>query len=875
MMPPMVRLLRSVVLLVLLVFAASSAGCGSSDSDARGDVIEYELFSSTRQLGEEDLAAIVRSDEDGTIVFSAETPALEGIAIGQVLLGGSSPKTPAGLLRVVGDVARTDEGIVLRTVAAPLQVAFRKLHVRLHRSVDAADAQEEIITDSAPLVLRPQLSLGKGTTKGEHTYEVILFDGDGDPTTTNDQVKVDAKFGGGFSYELSIDVNWGAIFDLPGAVERCLESFTKILSGEVPSCTVAELLPEVKMTFDVTPFVDLDVNAVGAATLEFEREFQIATIPLAPLVLGPLVFTPSVDILATIEGGASARFEAGAYAHAKLDTSLAVSSKNPGAPKFETPELKDLDVGLRPPKVDLHAKAKASIGARLNLSLYDMVGPNATARAVARIEADPSKDPCFILNFGFELLFGVRITSPDLLGIGHITFADWQSKPLRLFDKDVARGSCETPPEPPHAPGSGPTSKTFQAPPFEPWAKSLGGRVDGTSAATFSFLGAPDLVPTIDGRWIAAGPFARALHKIDDLGASTWTSKLALADHRLSSLASVPTGDAGIMALLRAEHTFAFALAKTGQSGALAWARGYEAPSDCVPEPTSLVRDEGPGFLVFGWCRATEKGFFARVNANGDLVRARTFEDGDARVLPAAATRVEGDTVLTGRLRGASGSEQVFVTRLDAEDRPKSSLAFGCPERVAIEPTAIVPSEGGGVTVVGSANGPGFVARVRKDGTLGFARFPNLGIGASDEFIVTSVAELPATGLVIGAATRDVLESQHGSVVLAGLDGGGSTRWARRYAPSGGARSLAWPAVRLTDDGGALVTALAGSSDDQGGELFAMKVHAKDGFLGEGTALSSAPVNLRDLSCQTSTRPFAPQTNDFAMKAAPISLRRE
>src|SRR5690606_39374587 len=63
-------------------------------------------------------------------------------------------------------------------------------------------------------------------------------------------------------------------------------------------------------------------------------------------------------------------------------------------------------------------------------------------------------------------------------------------------------------------------------------------------------FGSPELVPSIDGRYVAAGAFASGLHKIDVDGALTWTSALAAGDRVLHSLRSVPTSDAGLMALL-------------------------------------------------------------------------------------------------------------------------------------------------------------------------------------------------------------------------------------------------------------------------------------------------------------------------------------
>ena len=109
-------------------------------------------------------------------------------------------------------------------------------------------------------------------------------------------------------------------------------------------------------------------------------------------------------------------------------------------------------------------------------------------------------------------------------------------------------------------------------------------------------------------------------------------------------------------------------------------------------------------------------------------------------------------------------------------------------------------------------------------------------------------------------------------MILAGVDSGGRTIWSNRYAvPS---RALALPALVLTDDGGVLVTAVAGPADGREGDLFAMKLHAKDGNLGSATAVTSTPVVLADYVCEVATRPFAPHTNDLAVTASSIVLER-
>jgi hypothetical protein len=874
-------------LLVLCV-----AACGSDDDDTTSkpttqqpaDEISFELFASTKQLSEADLALVTNIEPAGRITFASEPPGLAGVAEGTIFIGGITPKTPQGLLRFVTGVDRSNGGFALQTTAAPLQAAFKKLHAKAQRKgepfVPGLPPME--VKDVSPLSIRPQFSIAKGTGGVTQSYDIVIFDGDGDVGTTNDQVKVEATFGGGFVYEVALDIDWGFVDRLPETVSECIKAVAKIVTGQKPTCNPTDLLPEAKVSFRADPFLTLDAKASGAASLMYEKDIEVGVINLPPFALGPLVFTPAVDIIAHVEGGASARFEVGAHARADFKSSVVVSSKNAGRPVFNPPSLDDFDVRADKPVLDLHAKAEVSVGARLNAPLYGVAGPYATLSGVARINASPFENPCFKVTLGIETELGVRITTPRLPGIGYLTIADASTGPISLIDKEVASGACTIPPDPPRPPGGGPTPTTLQQPAFTPWAKVIGGAdIDGVAAASISSFGWPDLTPSIDGRYLLAGESALALHKIDRDGNATWLTRLgepppAPLTRRNRVLRAVPATNGEILALLRPENTSAFALAKIGQSGALDWSREYISPGAdaCDPIVTGLFKDPGRGYVVIGQCRPN-RGFIVRVDEAGEVVRARVLAEAGSRLAKptVATTTTDGEFVIVGEVAVDGDLEWTFVSRLDADDRPTgASTAFRCPERIVAQPTAVIPAEQGGITVVGTANGLGMIARVRKDNSLGFVKYPNIGVGVASSMVVTSVQELSTTGMVIGANAGNVSQAPTHWVMLAGLDSGGSTLWARRYFLP--ADPITFPSLRLTDDGGIFVSAISSSMNGQVGTAYAMKVFAKDGFLGEGQPLTSESVTVSDFTCATATRAFSPTVTDFALTSQPSTIKR-
>jgi hypothetical protein len=359
--------------LTLLALVMTTA-CGGGQLK---DELEVVPFPSTHILQASELEGLTPGIA-GRLTFGVLPPSLAAIKPGEVIVAGLSASTPRGLLRIVTDVRTTTSGTTLDTLEAPVQLAFRKLHVKASRKTSELSAFQT----SARGLRASGLGGSESTTA---SLDVIVFDGDGDPSTTNDQVVLHGDLGGGFDYQFSLDVDWGGISELPDAVSKCVATLLKAVVGETPDCSLDALLPEAKVTFDVDPRISAGVELKGAAVLSYEKDIDLLHINEPPLVFGPLVFFPVIDITARIEGEASSIFSAGLHGGVKFKSSVAISSKHQGQPQFTPPSLESTDFSADPPEVALHARAKAGIGARLNLLLYAVTGPYVTARVYGAV----------------------------------------------------------------------------------------------------------------------------------------------------------------------------------------------------------------------------------------------------------------------------------------------------------------------------------------------------------------------------------------------------------------------------------------------------------------------------------------------------------
>ncbi|MEI9952230.1 MAG: hypothetical protein WDO74_25395 [Pseudomonadota bacterium] len=729
------------------------------------------------------------------------------------------------------------------------------------------------VANLSPLSLAPQFSIA-GDLGDRQNYQVVVFDGDGNTDTTNDQVLIDTTLGGGFRYALSIDMDWGAVDRLPQALEKCLLEAASVLIGKPPSCLIADLMPELTLGLEVSPHLEAAVAVSGSASVGFEKNFDIGTITLTPFAVGPLVFVPNADIIATISGQASARFSANAHANVEATTKVTLSSNSEHS-SFVPFALKKVDADAETPEVDLYAEASAKAGVRLVLALYGVIGPYAQVSAGVTLIANPIEDPCWDLHVGLDTQFGVIVKTPSLPVIGAYTFLDWNTGAISLYDQSITHGSCDVTAEGAHPPpGGGPSAVTLQKPLFEPWAKLLDLPAEGADLESVFALptGFPSLTASVDGRYIAGGAGAQGLVKFDLDGTPIWQRGfLNDAGKALTSVASVASLDAGLLTLYRAGLFGPFVIAKHSQAGALLHARRVDFPDDCGASAQAMAADPLGGALLVGECSGNHSAWLVRFDRELNLSDSREIGDSDpnsVRLTPTTLTRQGDEWVLTGELvrTGETAGALGFFLRIGQDLEPTVNTAYACPERLSFYPTAAIPSAAGSITLVGDASGLGFVARVKADGSLGFVRFPNLGGGIQNGFSPNSVVELPTTGLVL-ASTVSGEGDNPTDIILLGLDGNGRTMWGREYFLQGasGLRAIGWPSALLTDDGGLLLTATAGPEGKSTGELLAMKVFARDGSLPDDSLVSNSAIKPKESEIDVEPRRFEPTVKALAI----------
>jgi len=322
--------------------------------------------------------------EPGTsaLVFESATPEVRRLSRGDVVVAGVSPSTPRGLLRRVTGVERRGGRLVVETAPGALEDVFWSARIR-HRArmlaSDIAVARPQVeglvVPDAATQAWSP------GPIEFE-LLDVVLFDADGDPATTSDQVRATGTLGAEPSFDLDVDVAWGRVRRL-------------------------------QFTNTTRLYATLALDAQAAAS--FSRTLTVATVQFAPVTVMvgpvPLVLTPVLDVHVGASGSVSAEIRTSVTAATNVVAGL-VYEDDRWRGFADLPDgLEDIDLEWSPPEVTGSAEVEVLAGPQLTVLLYDIGGPYASVYGYADAWA-ALQPPAWTLDLGLRGNLGVAVRTP-------------------------------------------------------------------------------------------------------------------------------------------------------------------------------------------------------------------------------------------------------------------------------------------------------------------------------------------------------------------------------------------------------------------------------------------------------------------------------
>lgn len=342
----------------------------------------FVIPDTTKILDEEILDSIVDISEDGaTYVFAPETEriseALGALQIGDTIVAGQAALTPNGFLRRIAGLSYSDNEIIIETEQAALDEAITFGYFEASTDLEMADVISAEVWEGVDLGKVDQSPMRDGFYL---KIDAVLYDDDGNPDTTNDQIKAAGNINiDPINIYLEIDIENHKLEYL-----RYTNTFDEKLELEVST------------TID---FVDFS-HSVKIA----EYQFAPITIWLPSAPPFPIVFSPKLEVIVGIDGNVSLGISSTVFQESSLITGVEYRNGSWGAIGEPSATL-----DASPPTITTEAGLKAHAGPKMKLMLYGVVGPTGTLKGYLKLKADPSVDPWWTLTGGVEAGVGVEI----------------------------------------------------------------------------------------------------------------------------------------------------------------------------------------------------------------------------------------------------------------------------------------------------------------------------------------------------------------------------------------------------------------------------------------------------------------------------------
>lgn len=314
-----------------------------------------------------------------TLRFNAS---IKNIRENDILVFDSSPEYPAGMVKKVSIISTNNNITEVIAGTAGLGDIFEELHL-CHQGKFKEDDMRQVNLDS-DVIDTYDGALGKEHELYDFTYTVKK-------SFAKDIVELTGKMHFDLSYNLVIDTK------------------TKIKCSWSHGChAYVHLLSGTKFTIDPK----VSTSLILKAEKEYEKKeskilysvnFDPITIPVAGI---PVVIVPELYIIAGIDIDVDGSMETGMSAEADGVLGIKYHGKYRGwKPVVEVHH----SFKENPLTIDATALAKAYVGPRVKLKLYDITGPYADIFTYAKLDADIHDDPWWTLHAGIESHGGFKV----------------------------------------------------------------------------------------------------------------------------------------------------------------------------------------------------------------------------------------------------------------------------------------------------------------------------------------------------------------------------------------------------------------------------------------------------------------------------------
>ncbi len=418
------RLMLSAILLVLILPTASQAA-GQGPSTPRlittqndsGHWAYLPLIGkdasflppiiplTTNPLLSDTTAGLLAVSPDGvTYTFDTMTAALAAVAPGEIIVAAPSAAAPNGFLRRVTAINVVGGDVIVQTQPATLEHAIQQGEVVFSRRLSPEGLAVQHLAPG--VTLRPAAPVSPEAAFYLEITDVVIYDGDDNPGTTNDQVLANG------SIEFEPTLNFSLLIR-QGRIEHLL------------------------FTVDARETADLEIEAqLAAAGLQKEKllgnpiQLQTFVVWVGPV---PVVFAPVLTFQIGIDGGVHVGVTTGVTQALTASAGVRYANQTWGPVTGLTNNFT-----WTPPTLHAGLDLKGYASARLQVLVYGVVGPYGDVGPYLKLEADTAATPWWQLYGGLAVPVGVRV---DLLGYKEIA-----SYEILAIGKKWVLAQASTPP---------------------------------------------------------------------------------------------------------------------------------------------------------------------------------------------------------------------------------------------------------------------------------------------------------------------------------------------------------------------------------------------------------------------------------------------
>ena len=311
------------------------------------------------------------SYDGATFVFTQITTELEQVDVGDIIVSGVSVIDQDGYLRKVESKVSQGSGVVLTTTPASLGEAIQDGSAFMMETLTPTQAVSMTALDGVSLITDD-----RDSAFTFYIENVVLYDEDKDPTTTDDQIRANGN--------IEFEMEFIFYLDMQGSQVRRFS-----LTNKNSLSKTLEIFSEVEL-------------------MDLEKEAILATQYFSPIILMvgilPIVFVPKLDLVVGMDGSVKVGISTEVSQQLTMRAGIQYRYSSGWSPIAEISNT----YAFQPPHVTFEMSLKGYLGPRFNLYLYGVAGPFVNITPYLEIKVEPLEQPWWTLYGGIDVPVGYR-----------------------------------------------------------------------------------------------------------------------------------------------------------------------------------------------------------------------------------------------------------------------------------------------------------------------------------------------------------------------------------------------------------------------------------------------------------------------------------